>query len=92
MAGLGGLIGLAILLIFVGGAAFMGYHIYLWSNELAERGRKKMEKKNMSFTADGGLRVGVKDIGHEAYHDKTQKYAPFSFPPPPPPPLLSLLS
>jgi len=31
-----------------------------------------MEKKNISFTKDGGLRVGVKDIKAEDYEDKTQ--------------------
>ena len=48
--------------------------MYQWSNELKERANKNMEKKNMSFTKEGGLRVGVKDIGEENYADKTQKY------------------
>jgi hypothetical protein len=32
-----------------------------------------MEKRNISFTKDGGLRVGVKDIKAEDYEDKTQR-------------------
>lgn len=31
-----------------------------------------MEKKNISFTADGGMRVGVKELRTEEYSDKTQ--------------------
>jgi hypothetical protein len=85
MAELGNLLPLIVLLVLVGGGGFVGYHIYLWSNELADRGKRKMEKKNMSFTKDGGLRVGVKAMGEESYTDKTQKYA---FPAPYHPPTL----
>lgn len=46
--------------------------IFLYSNELAERGVKKMEKKNVVFTKDGA-RVGVKEISTESYTDKTQR-------------------
>ncbi len=35
-----------------------------------------MEKKNMSFTKDGGLKVGVKERSAEHEQDKTQKYVP----------------
>lgn len=31
-----------------------------------------MNKRNIHLTADGGMRVGVKEIGQEAYADKTQ--------------------
>jgi len=74
MAGLSNLIPLIVLLVIVGVGGFIGYGMYQWSNELKERANKKMEKKNMSFTKEGGLRVGVKDIGEENYADKTQKY------------------
>ena len=67
------LIPLIVLLIVVGIAAFVGYSVYLWSNELAEKASKKMEQKNMSFTKDGGLRVGVKDVNSEKEADETQK-------------------
>lgn len=46
--------------------------IYLYSNELAERGVRKMEKKNVVFTKDGA-KVGVKDVSAEQYADKTQR-------------------
>lgn len=74
MAGLSNLIPLIILLIVVGVGGFIGYGLYQWSNELAERANKKMEKKNMSFTKEGGIRVGVKAMPDESYADKTQKY------------------
>lgn len=67
------LVPLIILFIVVGVGGFIGYSIYAWSNELADRGKKKMEKKNMSFTKDGGLRVGLKEQGDERMADKTQK-------------------
>lgn len=46
--------------------------VFLYSNELAERGVKKMEKKNVVFTKDGA-KVGVKEVSAEEYADKTQK-------------------
>lgn len=46
--------------------------IYLYSNELAERGVRKMEKKNVVFTKDGA-RVGVKEVNTEDYADRTQR-------------------
>ena len=75
MAGLANLIPLIILFVVVGGGGYIGYQIYLWSNEVTDRGKKHMEKKNMTFTKDGGLKVGVKEVNDEKYTDKTQKYA-----------------
>jgi hypothetical protein len=46
--------------------------IYLYSNELAERGVRKMEKKNVVFGPDG-MKVGVKEVSAEDYADKTQR-------------------
>lgn len=77
MAKASSLLPLIILFVVIGVLAFIGYQIYLWSNELADRGSKHMEKKNMKFTKDGGLRVSVKDQGDEKLGDKTQKYATF---------------
>ncbi|KAK4497916.1 hypothetical protein PRZ48_010571 [Zasmidium cellare] len=72
MAKTGSLIPLIILFVVAAIGAFVAYHIYAWSNELSERGKKHMEKKNMAFTKDGGLRVGVKEMKDEKYADKTQ--------------------
>jgi hypothetical protein len=46
--------------------------MYLFSQDMANRGKKHMEKKNMSFTKDG-MKVGVKEVSDEQYADKTQK-------------------
>ena len=74
MGALGNLIPLIVLFLVVGGGAYIGYQIYIWSNEMTDRGMKKLEKKNMSFTKDGGLKVGVKERTNEQYEDKTQRY------------------
>ncbi len=71
MAGASNLVPLIILV--VGGGGYIGYQIYLWSNEVTDRGKKSLEKKNMSFTKEGGLKVGVKERSAEEYTDKTQK-------------------
>lgn len=70
--GVANLLPLVILFAVVGGLGWVGYQIFLYSNELAERGVKKMEKKNVVFTKDGA-RVGVKEVTAEEYADKTQK-------------------
>jgi hypothetical protein len=46
--------------------------VYLYTNELSERGVNKLEKKNVVFTKDG-MRVGVKEMSAERYADKTQR-------------------
>ncbi len=74
MGALGNLVPLIVLVVVIGGGAYIGYQIYLWSNEMTDRGMKHMEKKNMSFTKDGGLKVGVKERTNEQYTDSTQKY------------------
>jgi hypothetical protein len=73
MGALGQLIPLVLLFAFLGVGAYVGYHLYVFSNELAERGKTKMEKKNISFSKDG-LKVGVKELKDEDYADKTQNY------------------
>ncbi|THY88192.1 hypothetical protein D6C95_07139 [Aureobasidium pullulans] len=45
--------------------------MYVWTNDLADQGKKKMEKKNVKFSKDG-MQVGVKEISEEDYADKTQ--------------------
>ncbi|KAF1967546.1 hypothetical protein BU23DRAFT_516215 [Bimuria novae-zelandiae CBS 107.79] len=72
MGAIGNLIPLVILFAVVAGAGWVGYQIYLYSNELAERGVRKMEKKNVIFTKDGA-KVAVKEVKAEDYTDRTQK-------------------
>ncbi|KAF1848217.1 uncharacterized protein K460DRAFT_364187 [Cucurbitaria berberidis CBS 394.84] len=66
------LLPLVVLFAVVGGVGWVCYQVFLYSNELAERGVKKMEKKNVLFTKDGA-KVGVKEVSAEAYADKTQR-------------------
>ncbi|KAK4955047.1 hypothetical protein LTR10_007239 [Elasticomyces elasticus] len=66
------LVPLIILLVVVGGGGYIGYQMYVWSGEMKERAGKHMEKKNIGFTKEGGLRVGVKGIDDETYTGKTQ--------------------
>ncbi|KAK5114168.1 hypothetical protein LTR62_002738 [Meristemomyces frigidus] len=66
------LIPLLLLLLFVAGFAFIAYQMYIWSNEMKGRASKHMEKKNMSFTKDGGLKVGVKEQREEGWVDRQQ--------------------
>ncbi|KAF2446022.1 hypothetical protein P171DRAFT_431391 [Karstenula rhodostoma CBS 690.94] len=72
MGAMGNLIPLVILFAIVAGMGWVGYQIYLYSNELAERGVRKMEKKNVVFTKDGA-KVAVKEVRTEDYADRTQK-------------------
>ncbi|KAG9826418.1 hypothetical protein KCU98_g4888, partial [Aureobasidium melanogenum] len=65
------LLPLVILFVFVGAFAFVGYQMYLWTNDLANQGKKTMEKKNVMFTKDG-MKVGVKEMSEEEYADRTQ--------------------
>lgn len=70
--GASSLLPLVVLFAIVGGVAWVGYQIFLYTNELAERGVHKLEKKNVVFTKDGA-RVGVKEMSAEKYKDRTQR-------------------
>ncbi|KAG9201485.1 hypothetical protein G6514_005683 [Epicoccum nigrum] len=70
--GASNLIPLVILFLVVAGMGWVGYQIYLYSEQLAERGVRKMEKKNVVFTKDGA-RVGVKELSAEQAADRTQR-------------------
>ncbi|KAG9574024.1 hypothetical protein KCU77_g14958, partial [Aureobasidium melanogenum] len=71
MGAIANLLPLVILFVFVGAFAFVGYQMYLWTNDLANQGKKTMEKKNVMFTKDG-MKVGVKEMSEEEYADRTQ--------------------
>ncbi|KAF2687790.1 hypothetical protein K458DRAFT_294655 [Lentithecium fluviatile CBS 122367] len=72
MGALGNLVPLVILFAVVAGMGWIGYQIYLYTNELTDRGIHKLEKKNVVFTKDGA-KVGVKELKAEDYADKTQR-------------------
>ncbi|KAG9682310.1 hypothetical protein KCU95_g4518, partial [Aureobasidium melanogenum] len=71
MGAIANLLPLVILFVFVGAFAFVGYQMYLWTNDLANQGKKSMEKKNVMFTKDG-MKVGVKEMSEEEVADRTQ--------------------
>ncbi|KAF2834851.1 hypothetical protein M501DRAFT_999881 [Patellaria atrata CBS 101060] len=71
MGALGNIVPLVILLGFTAFGAYIGIQLYVWVNELADRGIKKMEKKNVVFSKDG-MKVGVKEVRDEDIADKTQ--------------------
>jgi len=60
-----------VLLIVLGGFAFVTYHIYLAVTQIGNAANTKMQSKNVVFTKDG-LKVGVKEVRNEKYVDKTQ--------------------
>ena len=47
--------------------------MYIFTNELTERGKNHMQKKNVVFTKEG-MKVGVKEMKSEDYEDKTQRF------------------
>jgi hypothetical protein len=48
--------------------------MYLYTEELANRGKKHLEKKNIHLSREGGT-VGVKGKNEEELGDQTQRYA-----------------
>ncbi|KAL9090802.1 MAG: hypothetical protein Q9159_001743 [Coniocarpon cinnabarinum] len=73
MSSLVNLIPVILLLVVVGVAGFIGYQIYLYTQDLAHKGQDSMAKRNIQFSSDGGMKVGVKHISEEEYAAKTQK-------------------
>lgn len=65
------LLPLFILLVFLGGFAFVAYYIFLAVTQIGAAANDKMQSKNVVFTKDG-LKVGVKEIKNENYVDRTQ--------------------
>lgn len=68
------LLPLVFLFLFLALAAVVGFVVYQIANDVQGQTRKKMEKRNISFTKDG-MRVGVKEKTTEKYADDTQRYA-----------------
>ncbi|TGO81116.1 hypothetical protein BPOR_1341g00010 [Botrytis porri] len=67
------LLPLLIFLIVVGAFAFVGYQVYLVTQQVSKSASDKMASKNVSFTKDG-VKVGVKELKNESYVDKTQGF------------------
>ncbi|KAA8566581.1 hypothetical protein EYC84_009128 [Monilinia fructicola] len=58
------LLPLLIFLVVVGAFAFIGYQVYLVTQQVSKSASDKMAAKNVSFTKDG-VKVGVKEMKNE---------------------------
>ncbi|TGO25200.1 hypothetical protein BPAE_0085g00200 [Botrytis paeoniae] len=67
------LLPLLIFLIILGAFAFVGYQVYLVTQQVSKSASDKMASKNVSFTKDG-VKVGVKELKNESYVDRTQGF------------------
>ncbi|KAB8292988.1 hypothetical protein EYC80_007352 [Monilinia laxa] len=67
------LLPLLIFFVVVGAFAFIGYQVYLVTQQVSKSASDKMAAKNVSFTKDG-VKVGVKQMKNESYVDKTQGF------------------
>ncbi|KAI1802558.1 hypothetical protein F4811DRAFT_394859 [Daldinia bambusicola] len=67
------LLPLLILLVILGGIAFVLYQVYLGVNKIRDTTEKRMARRNVVFTKDG-LKVGVKHVEQEKYVDATQNW------------------
>ncbi len=69
---------LIILVVVVGILAVVGFVVYSIVQDISNKTRDKMEKKNVMFTRDG-MKVGVKEVNEEDYVDRSQRSVYLSF-------------
>jgi hypothetical protein len=67
------LVPLVICILVLGAVAAIGFVGYSIAHDVGHQTRKKLEKKNVSFTKDG-MKVGVKEKSQEQQGDSAQKY------------------
>ncbi|KAL2268142.1 hypothetical protein VTJ83DRAFT_2988 [Remersonia thermophila] len=67
------LLPLLIALAIVGAIAWVVYQIYLTLLRAQAETMQKMESSNVALSRDG-VRVGVRNVGHEKYVDQTQSW------------------
>ncbi|KAJ0424090.1 hypothetical protein BJY00DRAFT_277012 [Aspergillus carlsbadensis] len=65
------LIPLAILILVVIVIAAVGFIAYSIIQEVSNKTKSKMEKRNVMFTKDG-MKVGVREVKEEEYVDRSQ--------------------
>ncbi|KAL4945200.1 hypothetical protein BDV06DRAFT_48504 [Aspergillus oleicola] len=68
---MGRLLPLIILFVVIIVLVAIGFIAYSIIQEVSNKTRSKMEKKNVMFTKDG-MRVGVKEVNEEEYVDRSQ--------------------
>lgn len=71
MAKLSDFISLIILVIVLGIAVAIGVIAYQIANDITDKTKQKMEKKNITFSREG-VKVGVKQVSSEQVADSTQ--------------------
>jgi len=69
----GNILSLILLFLFVGVMCAVGFVVYSIATDVGHNTRKKMEKRNISFTKDG-MKVGVKEKTAEQQTDDAQGY------------------
>lgn len=62
-----------ILLLVVFLFAVIGFVIYTIVQDIGDKTKAKMEKKNIQFTK-GGMKVSMKEVRDEDYKDQTQRF------------------
>lgn len=68
---------LIILFVVLAILAVVGFVVYSIVQDISDKTRDKMEKKNVMFTRDG-MKVGVKEVNEEDYVDRSQRFVSLS--------------
>lgn len=74
----GHIISLILLVVVVAILAAIGFVAYSIAHDVGHHTKKKLERKNVSFTRQG-MKVGVKEVTREQQEDATQRYSLFPF-------------
>ena len=56
--------------------AVIGFVVYTIIQDISDKTKAKMEKKNIKFSKDG-MKVSMKEVRDEDYKDQTQRYVCF---------------
>lgn len=62
-----------ILLLVVFLFAVVGFVVYTVIQDISDKTKAKMEKKNIQFSKDG-MKVSMKEVRDEDYKDQTQRF------------------
>lgn len=62
-----------ILLLVVFLFAVIGFVVYTIVQDISDKTKAKMEKKNIKFSKDG-MKVSMKEVRDEDYKDQTQRF------------------
>lgn len=67
----GSILSLVLLFVFIAVLCAVGFVVYSIANDVTTQTKKKMEKRNISFTKDG-MKVGIKEKTAEQQTDDAQ--------------------